>query len=358
MRIIKIDPSDYKESELSPAVETLVKGGLVVFPTETVYGIAVNADAPNSVGRLISLKRSPPDRPFTYHITDMDEVYRYVTAVPHLAHRFIRNLWPGPLTIVLEDPNKKWVGVRLPDHPVARDLIRMARVPIIAPSANLTGQPPPSDCSQINPLLLEEVDMLIDSGPTRFGQSSTVVKITPENQWAIVREGVIKKEQLVRLAIKTILFVCTGNTCRSPMAVALLSKLLSDKLGVPVEKLEEKGYRIISGGTAAINGASASNFAVAVVKESGGDIFRHCSQPVTLTMIEEADQVYVMTSDHLATLKEWLPSAATKISLLDPQGEDIKDPLGGDIEIYRECARKIKSALEIIVKDITEGDVK
>lgn len=352
MRIIKIDPSNYEESELSPAVEVLVKGGLVVFPTETVYGIAVNADIPESVSRLIKLKNSPYSRPFTYHIADVDEVYRYVTAVPHLAHRFIRNLWPGPLTIALEDPHKSWVGIRLPDHPVARDLIRLARVPIIAPSANLVNQPPPCGAAEISPQILDEIDLCLDSGRVRFGQSSTVVRITPDNHWEIIREGVIKKETLARLAVKTILFVCTGNTCRSPMSVGLLSKLLSEKTGVPSLQLEERGYRIISGGTAAISGAPASNFAVEVVKESGGDISQHHSQPVTLTMIEEADRVYVMTRGHLATLKEWIPSAGPKISLLSPLGEDIKDPLGGDIEVYRECASKIKEALQIRLKEL------
>jgi len=357
MQIINIDPGNYEQSKLKPAVESLIQGGLVVFPTETVYGIAVNADSPSALQRLIKLKQSPPDRPFTYHIADIDEIYRYVKQVPNLAHRLIRKFWPGPLTLVLETENKKLIGIRLPDHPVARDLIRLAYVPVVAPSANLANQATPREVSEIIRSFGHEIDFIIDSGPTRYGESSTVVKISPDNRWEIIREGVIKKEEINRLAVKIIVFVCTGNTCRSPMAVGLFEKMLSAKLGVPKpacagrEELEKSGYKIISGGTAAVYGMPASDKAAEVLKEYGGDISGHRSQPVTLTMIEEADQIYVMTQGHLTTLKEWIPSAASKISLLSPSGEDIADPIGKDIEAYRQSALKIKNGLELIIKE-------
>lgn len=355
MRIIKIDPDKYEKTQLAPAVETLVRGGLVVFPTETVYGIAVNAKLPASVQRLIRIKKSPPNRHFTYHIADIDNVYQYVNQIPNLAHRFISKFWPGPLTLLLEAPDKKTVGIRLPDHPIARDLIRMSSVPVVASSANIADQPPPRDVSEIIRSIGYEVDVIIDNGQTSYGKSSTIVKVSPDNRWEIIREGAIKKDDIKRLTVKTIIFVCTGNTCRSPMAVGLFKKMLSDKLGIPQEALENKGYKITSGGTAALYGMPASSNAIKALSEYGSDISGHQSQPVTLTMIEEADLIYVMTKNHLATLKEWMPSAASKIFLLDPEGEDIADPISGNIEVYRQCAVKIKRALESVMKNLESG---
>jgi protein-tyrosine phosphatase len=197
-----------------------------------------------------------------------------------------------------------------------------------------------------------EIDFIIDSGRTRYGESSTIVRVSQDNQWEIIREGVIKKENIKRLALTTIIFICTGNTCRSPMAVGLFKKMLADKLGVPQEKLEDNGYKIISGGTAAVYGMPASNKAVEVLKEYGADISGHSSQPVTLTMIEEADRVYVMTKGHMETLKEWMPSAESKIFMLDPAGEDIADPISGGVDVYRQSALKIKSALEARLNEL------
>jgi protein-tyrosine phosphatase len=355
MKIIRINPKNYNQSDLIPAAEVLRKGGLVGFPTETVYGIAVNADMPEAVERLRKLKESPAERPFTYHIAEADDFYKLIKKPPEAAEKLIRNFWPGALTLILNDENNKTIGIRFPKHPVARDLIRLSGVPVVAPSANLAGEPPPKDAKAVIESLGDKLDIIIDSGPAFYGVSSTVVKVSSGGKWEIIREGSIAKEALQNVLIKTIMFVCTGNTCRSPMAEGLFRKMLSVKLGVAESKLDKAGYKILSCGIAALYGVPASGNAVTVLKEYGANISHHSSQPVTLEFLSQADYIYVMTRGHFKALVEQKPSAAEKIFMLDPAGEDISDPIGGSLEDYRQASLKIKSGLEKILNEISRS---
>lgn len=357
--MIKIDPERYDIEQIRPAAEKLAQGGLVIFPTETVYGIGANASVPQTVERLVRIKNSPRDRNFTYHLAELDEVNKYVPTMPRLATRLARQFWPGPLTLVLPIEGKETIGLRIPGHSVARDLIRLANVPVIAPSVNLTGEPPASDVAQVIETFRDKVDIIIDSGPTKYAQSSTVVKITPDppdrragNQWKILRVGAIPPEEIKKHLYQMFLFVCTGNSCRSPMVLGLFKKELAEELGKSMSELEGFGYKIVSAGTAAVYNAPATANAIAAMQEIGCDISNHLSQPVTFTMIEEADHIYVMTQGHLTTLKQWVPKAAEKTALLDPEGQDIKDPIGGSLEVYRTCREKIAKGVEIILNQL------
>lgn len=350
--IIKLDPVNYDIEQLKPAAEKLAQGGLVIFPTETVYGIGVNASIPQTVARLIRVKNSPQHRDFTYHITELDEVNKYVPIMPRMAARLAQKFWPGPLTMVLPGQEDNFIGVRLPNHPIARDLIRLSGVPVIAPSANLAGDPPATNATPAIEAFSDKVDVIIDAGPSKHGQSSTVVKITPDDQCEILRVGVIPVEEIEEQLYQMFLFVCTGNTCRSPMALGLFRHKLAEKLGKKIPELKESGYKIISGGTSAIYNAPATTNATAVLQERGYDISDHLSQPVTFTMIEEADYVYVMTQGHLTTLKEWVPKSIDKIKLLDHEGMDIDDPIGGSLDVYRNCCQKINTGVETILNQI------
>ena len=344
MEIIKLDPADYDVAILKSIARRLAAGALVAFPTETVYGLGVNAELPTARERFLKLKGSPAGRPFTYHLAEVGEIYRYVKNPTPLVYRLIHKFWPGPLTLVLQDNLGEWVGLRVPDHPIARDIVRFSNVSVIASSANSVNQSPPVLAEEVVRNFPSGVDILIDSGAARYKQSSTVVRVHPDvptdsvgnKSLEILREGVIKPEELEDAARRLILIVCTGNACRSPMTVGFLKKMLA-----PAGR-----YRIISGGTAAIYDSPATDNALAVMREFGINISDHRSQPVTLTMLEEADHIYVMTRGHLTTLKEWLPNAHKEIQLLDPKGKDIADPIGGDIETYRQCATKIRAALE------------
>lgn len=350
--IIKIDLKNYQAGMLVNPAKILSDGGLVVFPTETVYGLGVNVNMPSTVKRLCEVKNSPESKHFTIHLASADDVYCHAASVPRLALRLMKAFWPGPLTLVLPVPSvngkTSWLGLRVPDHIIARDLIRQSKVTVIASSANLTNQEPPIDAQAVIETLGDKVDVIIDAGYCKIGVSSTVVKVTVDNKFEIMRQGSITRNDIQRLAYKKIVFICSGNTCRSPMAMGLFRRMLADRLKISVSGLEENGYKIISAGTSAIYNSPASGTAIEVMQEKGVNIKDHLSQPVTLQMIEDADDIYVMTKGHLTTLKEWSPLISGKIKLLDPAA-DIDDPIGAGKEIYKQCAIKIQKALERII---------
>lgn len=347
--IIKIDIKNYRSEMLSKAARVLSEGGLVVFPTETVYGLGTNANIPSAVKHLYQVKNSPATRPFTIHLASADDVYCHTTTVPRLALRLMKAFWPGPLTLVLPDSKGGWIGLRVPNHIIAQDLIKLSKVTVIASSANLADRPAPADAQAVIKTLSEAVDIIIDTGHSQIGVSSTVVKVIPDNKFEIMRQGSITEDNIRRLTYKMIVFVCSGNTCRSPMAMGLFRKMLAERLKIPIPKLEDKGYKIISAGTSAIYSSPASGTAIEVMKEKGVDIRTHLSQPVTLPMLEEADEIYVMTRGHLTTLKEWVPLIAERIKLLDQNGSDIEDPIMTGKDNYQKCAVKIQKALEEII---------
>jgi tRNA threonylcarbamoyl adenosine modification protein (Sua5/YciO/YrdC/YwlC family) len=187
-----------------------------------------------------------------------DEYRKYVPKVGVRAEKLIREAWPGPLTLVFEldaaalevqkgrldgDAIRTLyrdhsIGIRCPDHPVASLLLRLVDGPIVAPSANRAGQPPATDADQVLSLMGDEVDMILDGGPCKHQKSSTVALVGPRGI-KVLREGVYSQSQLQKMSEITFLFVCTGNTCRSPMAEGLFRKYLAEKIGCNVDELED-----------------------------------------------------------------------------------------------------------------------
>lgn len=152
-----------------------------------------------------------------------------------------------------------------------------------------------------------------------------------------------------------IVFVCTGNTCRSPLAQVLCEKLLSERLGCAVGDLPARGYLVESAGLAAFPGCQASAEALNIAKEFGTDLDRHQSRPFTLQLLTEANHIFAMTRGHLEMLEAICGDLGPKPRLLAESGEDIADPLSSDAEVYRACARQILSHLEKVVSDLVRS---
>ena len=143
-----------------------------------------------------------------------------------------------------------------------------------------------------------------------------------------------------------IVFVCTGNTCRSPMAEAIGKLLLARRLDCPIEELEDRGYVVLSAGMATMGGAPAAAHAIDVVRAMGGSLENHRSRRVTLDLIRRADCIFAMTADHLDSLLDAVPDAQSHTFLLDPEGGDLPDPIGSDQHNYRQTAQIIEQMLE------------
>jgi len=348
-RVIAVDPLTFDPALLDPAVEALRNGGLVGMPTDTVYGVAANLDRPEAVARLREFRGAPDEALVTVHLGDRDDLRKLVPGpVPAAAQRLIQKFWPGPLTIVFPTPDGVGVAVRYPNHRVARDLVKRSGVRVGVPPA---GEPPARTGEEARRALEGKVDVLVDAGPTKQHGPSTVVRLK-DGRAEVTREGVIPRAVIDEVNVTTILFVCTGNTCRSPMAEALARKMLADRLQVKESELADRGYRVISAGTSAGHGGAASEESEQVVKKYGADLSRHESKPVTVSMIEEADKVWVMSARHRKTLVEWMPDHAAKIQLLDPAGKEVDDPIGGSMEVYRTAAKHIQDSLLQRLKEI------
>ena len=345
--IIKLDPENFEPAQLERAAKILAQGGLVGFPTETIYGIGADAHNPDAMQRLREVKARPTDKPFSIHIAYKGEVYRYADDIPPLARRMMDRFWPGPLTLVLPGNAGGGVGVRLPDNLIAQTLIRLAEVPVAAPSANLSGQPALDTAEKVIEMFDGKIDVIIDGGPC-MGMASTVVRVDRRG-YEILREGGITREMLDELVGRTALMVCTGNSCRSPMAEALYRKALMQKLGLTRDELAAGGHKVMSAGTAAVPGGRASLPAISVMEEYGLDITAHRAQPVTERIVNEADDIYVMSAMHKKILLDWMPSLEGKVKLLDPEGRDIEDPIGGSLERYRKCAESINACIRRIL---------
>ncbi len=368
-RILKIDPENLDLSKLRQAAEAIDNGRLVGFPTETVYGIACRVKN-DSLDKLNNLKERVPHKHYTLHVSPNTDIAKYVPKLTLRAQKLIKNAWPGPLTIVFELTEQEievqqnifekdvfehlyrnnTIGLRCPENPVAVKLLELTKNPVVAPSANTTGNKPAVNAKEVLGYFSGQIEIVIDAGPCKYSQSSTVVKMGKAGM-EILRPGAISSDDIEDISTIRILFVCTGNTCRSPMAEAIFRKYLAEKLDCALDEVEKKGYKIFSAGAMGLSGLPVSPESVAACAEKGLDIRSHKSTALTEELIGQMDIIYTMSRAHLETVKTVCPEAADKCKLLAEQG-DIADPIGRPQGEYNRCADVIEKAVKKRVSEL------
>lgn len=345
--VLKIDPETFSPEILEKPAKILREGGVIGFPTETVYGLGANRNLEEALQNLSRLKERPLGKHYTLHIPDKEMIYSYISQVPPLAQRLIEVYWPGPLTVILPSGEGETLGFRLPANKIARELLRQAGVPIVASSANPADLPPSSSASEVVAYYQGKIPLVIDGGGTPLREASTVVQFDSKS-WKMLREGIITEKMVEKLTDVKVLFICTGNTCRSPLAEGLLKKMISQRLGLSLEELENHGYEISSAGINTPDGSPASSYSQEAAKDYSLDLSGHRARQVTREMLERVNLVYVMTGGHYRVLEEHFPDLAHKIYLLNKKG--VKDPYGGSLEEYRRCAVQLQESLNPLLK--------
>src|SRR5688572_12637330 len=360
--VINLRKADDSRDVVHRAVQTLAEGKLVVFPTETVYGLAASARRADGIRRIFEAKGRNENSPLALAIRSVEDALDYAPNLGIKAQRLARRCWPGPVTLVVKHgeeeglirqlpsevrsavaPNGE-VGLRVPAHAAVLDVLHMLAGPIALTSANLSGQPDAVTAEAAIASLGQHVALVLDDGQCRYGQPSTVVRAGVDS-YECLREGVVPCAALDRLASMFIVIVCTGNTCRSPMAEAILRKLIAERFNCTLEETEQRGVIVSSAGVSASPGGVAAPEAVEVMRGRGLDLSRHESQPLNDKLVRHADLILALTGAHRqAIIRRW-PEVTHRTEVLRMDRGDIDDPIGAPAEVYTQCAQQIEEAL-------------
>lgn len=351
---------------LARAVETLAGGRLVAFPTETGYGVAANALHAGAVEALHDLTNVNNGQPLAVAVAGAAEAQDWLPGLSPLGRRLARRCWPGPVAIVAAG-GEDGLASRLPEtvrgrvcpegrlalcsppHQALLQALHRTPVPVVMADVGANGGTAADTWHGV----ADAVSLVVHDRPVRPGPQATVVAVNGSS-WAVVRDGAVPREALAQLSCTMVVFVCTGNTCRSPLAEVLFQKALAEQLGCRPEDLPGRGFVVLSAGLAAMMGGRAAPEAVEVARQLGADLTRHQSRPLTEDLAAQADHLFVMTRSHLFALAEAFPRLAARPRLLAPHG-DVPDPIGSAEDVYQECARIIAQHVERLLPEVVQS---
>ena len=194
--VIKVDPEDIDLEKIKQAAGMIKGGGIVAFPTETVYGLAADSSNREAVNRIFKLKGRAKDKPLTVQIEDVTYLEKLDCDIPAFAYQLMSKFWPGPLTLVFKKAKEAGtIGVRIPDNKIARSLIKESQMPLVVPSANLSGQPAAKTVEEVLQTFDGRIEMVVDGGKVELGIASTVIDLSI-SPFKILREGAVCRKDI------------------------------------------------------------------------------------------------------------------------------------------------------------------
>lgn len=339
-------------------VQILTDGGVVALPTEVGYVSAVSVLSDDAINRLPQSELSQT----VLLARSIEEAADFLPQLEDSGQRLMRRCWPGPVLLqcpaavttgglcaslsetvrsrLVADEITAWV----PSEPLFHDVARLLSAPLAAtiPHKPITSSDDVTD----------EVDLVVTIDEIQFPGGPTFVRVT-ESEPEITTEGVVGSATIRRMTSQVILFVCTGNTCRSPMAEGLFRHMLCERLGSDPDQLDDRGFIVASAGIAAGYGMPASPESAELLADRGIDIGMHASQPLTERLLNQTDFVYTMTRGHRNAILAQRPELADRVQVLAPDGSDVPDPIGGGMDEYRRCQHAIESHLEQVISRLS-----
>jgi len=393
-KIVDIQQHPDPRDVLHRSVEQLSRGGLIALPAETSYGACASVLQPDAVAKLVELDEREQSQHLTMLVKNKEEAYDYLPSLSPTARRLLKRCWPGPVTFAIPVDDGMMTGnnslinslaadvkshildadmlwLQAPNSDVLQQVLHLSNAPVVMlelvkPNDTGTNDTGTNDtgtndtgekallftAAAVSAAYQDKLSVIIDNGSTRYQQPPTVVKIDGDN-WTIHSPGLVSEHIIKQMACEMYLFVCTGNTCRSPMAEGLFRKIMSDRLQCEPNAVVDRGMMAASAGLSAAIGAAASPETVHIMAERGIDLTDHTSQPLTNQLLDQADYIYTMTHQHRNSILTERPELKQRVEVLSRNGSDISDPIGGSMQDYVKCEHEIEKHLQSILNQHT-----
>lgn len=371
-RVIDWKNADDPRDVVHIAVQAVAEGHIVAVPGDCSYLLVGSGLHINAVSRLAQIAQSDKNQHgVTLMLRSSAELLDYFPAISPSIRRLAAKAWPGPITFDLKDSHESSllrcldapviqalrqqnnkIRTSQPSHSVFEQIGRLLSGPLVAaPALDAKG----NLARNLSHVASDGYTIAIDDGDTDAVGLPTLVEFD-DNEASIAREGLLPLEYLKSLSRWTILFVCTGNTCRSPMAQAMMNRKIAEKFGSKNSN-NELPIRAISAGVAAYGGEPASPGASQTIKKHKASLDTHLSSQLTREMVDHADIILTMGGRHKHVIVSQWPSAESKIHLISPEGAEITDPFGAPLDVYERCAQQLDQHTDYWINQLNVSDL-
>lgn len=314
---------------------------------------------------IVNATREPADdvlaaagsgRPGVLLLRDAAAALDFLDRPSLLAKRLMRRCWPGPVRLQfardvddsllshLADSVRRsgerdqGLTMSVPESSDLQQILQCIGYPLVKLELQRPAEPAVESLTELS----TDPDAVADEAEIRVDG----------DRWELVVANGLTEEDVAQMSIARILFVCTGNTCRSPMAEGMFRRLLAERLHCPESDLPQRGFEVASAGLSACEGAPASPESVEICRAWGVDLSGHLSQPLTESLLEKSDLILTMTSEHRDAILSRYPELESEVQLLSPTGADVSDPIGWGPAAYVECHQEIVEGLQALVDEL------